>query len=1018
MYKIHTSNRLESLCKILADSTSEPDHDLFAKEIIITPTPGMNAWLKTELARLNGVFANFEFLNQDGLFAGIYQLLSGSRLRNNTDTIKYKIYQSLNCDDFKDRFNDVAGYYSGNDLRRMQLAGRVADLFDQYQLYRPEMVSGWANETRATQNSAEEWQLWLWRQLETESRNEIRQRILDEIKAKHALIKEAYPVISFFGITVYTRFHLDFFIALSRCTTVHFYLCLPSTQTDFKNELFVSYGMKAGELAGMFNVTEFDKTENGSDTMLALIQNRILNNTTGFDFKDDGSVQINSCYTPVREVETLYNYLLDLFDRDRSLKPGDVLVMATDINKYAPFIKAVFKNAPVTIPFRISGAASNSEDSMVAALELIFTFTEEDLTSEKVVSLLEQKRIKQRFGIQDCDYIRMVVRKANIRFGRENLVEDDSRYVSWEYGLEKILLGYAMLTEEEYDDKYPFRDTEAGTSYDLLKLKSFVETMESVLDAHEMLKPLADWKNFLFKEVIEKMIYWDDYKKEDREELSSVYRALSFMDTLEFAEPVPFNIFLEELKSKLFTESREIKLNTGRVTVSSPIPVRGIPFKVICFLGLNNDVFPRKDSFMGFDLLGEEYLAGDRNKKETDKYLFLDTLLAARKNLYLSYIGQSVKDNTEIPPSIVVDTLLDYMGSEEFAVRHPLHGFSSRYQKEDIRLFTYLYSQEPSDPSNGKKAEKKISEVSISSLVKFFQAPVDWYFKNILGIVYDDNEEHLKETELFELDNLQLWKIKNDLIKLKESEIIPYMNKGIKEGLLPLKSAAIVTIEGIMKEMADISQVYQKLVGKREERKIVIDTEIDGIRIKGIIDSIYGRDFVAFSVSKHLLKHKVEAYIKGLLLITEDEIDAANFLDSDGIVSAVPLNKESARADLKSLIEFYRAGNITPLLFTLKAAEKTIDLAARAAKEVEKNAAKADTKKPGKRTDGAEKKVKSESEEILKVFKADAFPYEGCDYPANPYLQVLMHENRFENFGDQEIQIIRDIADKLKIKQF
>ncbi|MEI7983035.1 MAG: exodeoxyribonuclease V subunit gamma, partial [Bacteroidota bacterium] len=580
MHKIYSSNRLENLCQTLAGNIRDTEYDLFGKEVIITQTAGMNAWVKTELARINSVFANFEFQNQDGLFAGIYQLLYGQPFRNNIDAIKYKIYGFLGCDDFNDEFPDVAGYYKESDLRRFQLASRIADLFDQYQLYRHEMIDKWEQGSLSTENSAEKWEKWLWLKLEIESRHKIRNRMYEQMKARQEEIRKRYPLISLFGITVYTRFHLDFFMEFSKYTRVTFYLCLPADHSEHRNELLASYGTKARELAEMFNLEDFIPEKNKKDTLLARLQNQVLKNTNDLHFTDDGSLQVNSCYTPVREAECLYNYLLDLFDNDRTLKPGDVLVMTTDINKYAPFIKAVFRNAPVNIPFQVSGAANNSEDSIVAALELLLNFTEDDLTSEKVVSLLEQKRIKQRFGIQDVSYIRSAVRKANIRFGLENSEDDDTRYVSWKYGLEKIVLGCAMLTDDEFENKYPFREAEGAASYDLLRLKAFVEQLEALLDIHNKKKTPAGWKTFLFDEVIDQMIFRDDFNKDDRAELSSIYRALSFTDNLEFQEELPFSVFLDELKSKLFTESREIKLNTGRVTVSAPIPVRGLPFKV------------------------------------------------------------------------------------------------------------------------------------------------------------------------------------------------------------------------------------------------------------------------------------------------------------------------------------------------------------------------------------------------------------------------------------------------------
>lgn len=931
MGNIYSSNSLKHLTGKLADSIKKSDSELFGKTIIITQTAGMNAWLKTELAQLNRVFANFEFQNQDGLFAGIYKLLFKERLQNNLDTIKYMIYDCLDSTAFKERFGEVADYFEDSDLRRIQLSAKIADLFDQYQLYRPEMIENWEKDKLSTENSAEKWQQWLWKELDIESKAKTKEKIIAQLELQKDLIKKCYPEISLFGISIYTRFHLDFIKAVSNYTNVNFYLCLPTNETEFKNDLLVSYGSKAMELSKMFETMEFTGKENDNDTLLARIQNQILNNNTNLVWKEDDSVQINSSYTPVREVESVYNYLLDLFEKDGSLKPGDVLVLTTDINRYAPFIKAVFRNTALKIPFRVSGAANNSEDSMVAALEQILNFTEDDLSSEKVVSLLEHKRIKKRFRIEDTDYIRTVLRKANIRFGRENRVEDDTHYISWKYGLEKILLGYAMLTDEEYqvDDNitlYPFKDAEASQSYDLLRLKAFVETLEFVIDVQNESRALAEWKLFFLEEVLEKMVYHDDYDKTDRTEISSIYRTLSFIDALEIQEKMPFKVFLEELNSKLFTESQESKINTGNITVSSPIPVRGLPYKVICFLGLNNDIFPRKDNFMGFDLLGEEYIEGDRSKKETDKYLFLDTLLAAGEKLYLSYIGQSVKDNIEIPPSIVIDTLLDYLDSEEIVVKHPLHGFSSRYQKDDKRLFTYLYAEGSKTFESKKPEEEALTEVSVRSFVKFFEHPIEWYFNNILGIRYDEDEDTLPETELFELNHLQKWFIKNDLLKLQDGELESYIQKGIKEGKLPLKNLGKLTVDEVTEDISELKTRFHELTANHEEQNAVIDLKIENIRISGTIDGIYDRQYIAYAFSNRL-KYKARANLNALILFAESRIVSADFIylkkGSDSkkppvlISETLPItNPDDAIKSITELLNYFKKGNLVPLIFS------------------------------------------------------------------------------------------------------
>ena len=1002
----YSSNHLESLCQTLAENITNHEQDIFRKEVIITPNAGMNAWLKTELARRNGIFANFEFTGQDEFFALTYQLLFNGKLRNNKDFIRYKIYELLDGD-FKTKFPEVAGYYHDNELRRFQLAEKIAGLFDQYQLYRSEMITGWKTGNLATINSAEVWQQWLWNKLNVESKLELKQRIIQRLNAQPELIREFYPVISVFGISDFSQFYIDFFNELVKYIKVNVYTCLPTnlraTPAEYQNELLVSLGKKSAELSAIPGIADFQVIGNANDSLLAQIQNQILHNQTGADFNADDSLQIASSYTPVREVEALYNYLLDLFEKDRAtaknvngkegLKPGDVLVITTDINKYAPYINAVFRNAPVSIPFKVSGAANNAEDSMVAALELLLKFTEDDMTSEKVVSLLEQKRIRKRFGIQDCNYIRAVVRKANIRFGFSNAVEDDTQYVSWEYGLNKILLGYAMLTDEEFEVKenltlYPFRDAEASESYDLFRLKAFVDQLKSLIEAQKEARTLADWKQFLV-EVIDSMVYRDDFDKKDRTEMSSIYKALSFMDQLESDKPLPYCIFQEELKSKLFTESRESRLNTGNVTVSSPVAVKGLPFKVICFLGLNNDIFPAKDSFMGFDLVGEEYKAGDPSGKESDKQLFLDTILATREKLYLSYIGQSVKDNTGIPPSIVLDTLLNYAGLEKSVIHHPLHGFSSAYHKNTGNgLFTYLYGEQPDDFGSKAADPKEFNEISVDSFVKFFEHPIEWYFKNVLGIRYEDNEETLPETELFDLDNLQKWMVKNDLLTLEDNDFESYLVKGKKEGLLPLRNLGEFLLNKLVVETELIRSEYGKLIKDQEEKAIHVALNKDDIRISGTITNIYTKKYITFSLSKSPQKNLVRAYIRTLLLCAQNEIDSAILINNDGGIINIPIfPANEALLQIEALIYYLVEGMKSPLKFTLNA-----------------------TQPPNRYT-------ALSIDTVLESFRSEAEVNNKFDPPIMPswYMKTLIDQSYFKDFNTDDFEELKKIARLLNL---
>jgi len=1023
MEHIYSSNSLLYLTGKLAENIKKSESELFKKTMIITPTRGMDSWLKTELSMKNGVFANFEFLNQDGLFARIYETVLGERLQNNADIIKYRVYDCLGTSRFKNEFKDVADYYEDDNLRRIQLAAKIADLFDQYQIYRPEMIRDWTEDKFTFENTqkneqahkAEQWQQWIWKEIKIESKASYRNRMLAEMKQKPELLSKDYPEIHFFGITIYTKFHRDFIKNLSAYTSIHFYLNLPTKEKTHKNELLLNFGLKSLELAKAFETEGFHAEENNKATLLGRMQNQILHNGSDLEPVEDDSIQINSCYTPAREAECLYNYLTDLFARHKHLNPGDVLVVASDIDKYAPYIKAVFKSAPLTIPFRISGAANTSEDTIVAALEQILSFKEEDLTSEKVISLLEHKRIKQCFRVKDTDYLRSVIKKANIRFGRKNSTEDDSCYVSWEYGLEKILLGYAILTNDEDESDremsiFPYRDSEASQSFDLLKLKSFYDDLTSILDDLKDDRTFKDWKKYLLKELIENMIFLDNFKKDDRTEMSSIHRALSFTDQLEDDEKIPFKVFMEALNSKLFRDSWKTELNTGNVTVSSPIPARGLPHKVVCFLGLDNDLFPRKQIFMGFDLLGKNELDGDRNIKESDKYLFLDTLLSAKEFLYLSYTGQSVKNNDVIPPSIVVDILYDYLDTETILTEHPLHGFSSVYQADNDRLFTYLYKsgqeaeEENSEAPVESDEENKIEEISIRDLVKFFQAPLEYYYNNILGIVYEDKENILSETEIFELDSLQRWKLKQELVKREVNEIEPWRIKGVKEGYLPLKSGSGAAAEDVNNEIRLLKPSFQKIVAKRPEKHIVIDTTIDNYRITGTIDSVFDKDFLAYSVSKYPLKYKIEALIKSLLLIDSEDIqiDSTRFLNLYGNISDIPIDRNSADSILRKLLKYYSEGNSSPLLFTINAFDKLTKLEEEFVRKAKK---------------GEEPKT-VQPDHLLEILQEEAYPGEERDIRPNLYLRILFREEKFNEFGEDDLKKFKEIGNTLKLNDF
>jgi exodeoxyribonuclease V gamma subunit len=558
------------------------------------------------------------------------------------------------------------------------------------------------------------------------------------------------------------------------------------------------------------------------------------------------------------------------------------------------------------------------------------------------------------------------------------------------------------LTEEDKLTNYPYRDAEASASHDLLRLKAFVDDLQNLFDKQGEPRTLDDWKKLFVEEVMEKMVWSDDFSKEDRNERNEIYRALGFTDRLppDVADKaVPWPVFVNELNKRLFTESREHALNSGAITFTSAIPSRGLPYKVIAFIGLDNGVFPRQDQHLGFDLMGNDYQPGDRSKKEADKSLFLDTLMSAREKLYLSHIGQSVKDNTEIPPSILLDTLMDYLDLKP--TEHPLHGFSNRYQKEDKKLFTYLYNTEP-DPnvhktkgaetaSDPEKTEHPKEEIWANDFVKFFEAPIDWFFKKVLGIYLDgDDDDTLPETELFELNALQQWGFKNELLKLKESsaeELDALLQKFIKECKLPLKNLGRATLEKLQEEIKPIEEKLKEETKNKTLESKLADIEIENIRIRGEFENVYSGKIVSWAFSDGQ-KYELRGFLASLLLSFNGQISSAVHIKKDGNVKVIQVMKGDEPSDrLKKLLGYLEQGKKAPLKFSLGAAK--------AIKDQDIN---------------DEKTLKK----ALEAFRKEAYKlYE--DDTENKYTQVLFDEGYFDDLSREDLKEIQELAGLLNL---
>ncbi|MBF0376354.1 MAG: exodeoxyribonuclease V subunit gamma [Desulfamplus sp.] len=555
--------------------------------------------------------------------------------------------------------------------------------------------------------------------------------------------------VSVFGISSLPIFHLDILASLSELIEIAFYVMTPakgyfsdlkSAKAKMKHENFGNYMGISPDLlhidtgnpllsslgrAGadfMENLLNFDNLEDidlkfiepSGKTILSMVQQdillmqdrgNILSDSKLSEAESEGrgdiaktvisideigkdrSIVINSCHSPMREVEVLNDYLLELFDSasgkinsEDKITPADVLVMTPDIESYAPFIRAVFttpEEERLKIPFSIADLSIKSVSRSVDVFMQILSLPQSRFEVPFIMDILECSDVARCFGLEprDVDLVRDWIKESAIRWGidgkyKESLGLPCFEENSWRAGLDRLMAGYAMTGRgEQFFKKDDFLNinilpcdcVEGNSSKVLGSLSRFFNTLSKTAKKMAEKMTLSEWSDFL-------MSVLDDFFLPDVENNSMVQQIRDTLSELKNMEAITeFNSKIESKVIKSWCdkaigkEYRDSNFLNGGVTFCAMLPMRSIPAKVICIIGLNDGIFPRVETPPNFDLIKQSPRRGDRSLRNEDRYLFLETIISARERLYLSYTGQGIEDNSVIPPSVVVSELMDYL---------------------------------------------------------------------------------------------------------------------------------------------------------------------------------------------------------------------------------------------------------------------------------------------------------------------------------------------------------------------
>ncbi|MDQ8187745.1 exodeoxyribonuclease V subunit gamma [Pelagicoccus sp. SDUM812002] len=850
---LHTSNRVEKLAGRLVDVSQElPLANTLSQETVMTLNPGIARWLQFEIAKQTGVAFGWEFPLPGKLFSRVLKGFEPSFEATGAfpeDTARWRLLDLLGDLEDHPRFAQVRSYcQQAEGTRRLGFASRLAKLYDEYLVYRPDTITKWEDDPSET---FFDWQAELWRRLvrklypKTKTPRHIARLWQDLARGQIlelGLQPQYWPERLFvFGVSSLAPLYLDLLDQLARYRPVHVFLLQPSDQywSDLKSSKQIQkITQKAARKAGvritkpedwlyetgnpllpslgkqsqMFLDLLIDKDPQQDDSQfvepdaersqLSCLQSDL------FSIEDrdiakgapafppyDASIQLHSCSSRRREVETVWDLIVERLDSEPTLKASDILVMAPDVQAYRSHIESVFKakrGTRLEIPFSIADSSAGSRPGVLSGVFAILNSVSTRASSSEIMALLETPLLREvfKFSDRDLESIDFWIRNLGITWGwdsehrkqHESFATDRN---TWRELRIRLLSG-ALFSGEALTPQgmLSYGEVESDLSETAGRLLECLELIRGLRQSFHETHSVATWQERLLNLLGALRCDRDEWERDFQKANDLIRETLPLLND-SFATGAET---YKALAGKFESSASGGGYLSGGVTFCSLKPMRAIPTDTVCLMGMNRSDFPRSSKRSSFDLMANESRIGDRNTRDEDRQFFLETLLSVRSRLAITYQGIATNSDTHSEPSSVVEELLSYL---ENAMEPTEFNYISRKQKRQSFDLSYFEGEHKTyDPvraelrnrffSNADKqqnieadevrvdvANNEENQIDLDELVRFFADPSKAFATTVAKLKIATSEEALPESDpLFSngLDRYQLQDAFADII--------------------------------------------------------------------------------------------------------------------------------------------------------------------------------------------------------------------------------------------------------------
>lgn len=984
MYKLIHSPHINSLAESFRDSVNRQMlsvDPLTAVEIIV-PNRDTARWLSLFLAEKEGISANLNYkLPSEWLWSRIREgrpELPGL-LPCDPDPMAWGIYSLLSDKKILKSFpllnSYIARQSNSHSLPAWQLAKQISSVFDQYQVYRPDMILEWEKDEKGFESAGWQQKLWnllnnKWKSLPDPNLRFHRPELFTDLISHYqkGLQNNKSPVYLFNpGLlpppvdrllkTISGSSSVFHFIVLSSGSV------LLSADGGFRNSLLQCFGdeqrmsalhaAKPSDLGRAHIRVEEAVNPVMKKHNLGRVQAAVLNDRPfpELEFRDR-SIEIHSCHSPLREIEVLHQYLIGLFSDHPGLAPDDVLVVMPNIEIYSPFIQAIFGTAEKglpSIPFHLPGSAGGKSRAGQAFLHLL-GIPDSRFKKEDIFDFMQHTAISDRFTLAQSDIqtLKSWFDENRVVWGldgnhRSEFKQPSEELQTWREAIKRGWLGQLTANEPGHfiDDTLLFTGISTAEEKELwAKLQHIIMMFEEMKKNTVKMKGADEWNSLLNQWIDIFLPHTLSYEKEVQTVRDSVYKSIRAIKTAGFRGNIPYDLIRKSLVEQNNTHSAGGTFFTRGVLFSSMVPVRSLPYKVIALLGLNDDQFPRKPVSPEFDLMAGNILPGERDRKREDRNLFFESIMAAGDIHYCSYIGRNQKDDEKIPPSPILDEWIHILAKSHgikpsgLVQEHSLNGFSPReFRKGTQNSFSNTYCHlAKAQSAHGKLRGLEVDQpfmipdepsqkvIAIKDLEHFFRNPPGYFFRRRLDIYLRDYEK--PDEQEFKVDGLNSY------------VLFQYIFRWVLNGFSAEKMKAYLTQAGWLPEgwpgewrLNEHIKTVEKAVRQIRENGhepgfISLDAGLQlddlNIKVEGEITSCSTSGMLDIHLSDMSGRRLITSWIRHLILCLmhgTQHIKTDLFLDikkGDGKWYQFDFEPDASSV-LEGLLKFYQRGLAEPL---------------------------------------------------------------------------------------------------------